>query len=276
MVGLAFAACIAMTAVARDAGVAPDMTATQIIQKNATARGGVEAWSKIQTMAWAGHVESPEIPGRNLAFVLEQKRPASTRFQIVAENQKSLRIYDGANGWKVRPGSGGMPELQPYTADELNFAHDAQVITGPLMDDVAKDGSVELSGADVIEGRKAYVLTVRLKTGATHRIWVDAETFLEVKYSRDFRTASGQPATASVTYRNYQTFQGLQIPLTIEGSAAKDKAANKIVIERVALNPQLDERMFGKPSGLPGRRNAVVVDTRHPMSPNQFQSIPKP
>ena len=262
IVGFALAACIAMTAVARDPSHAPDITAALIIEKNAAARGGVDAWSKIQTMAWAGHVESPEILGRNVPFVLEQKRPASTRFQINIENQKSVRIYDGANGWKLRPRSGGMPELQPYTADELNFAHDAQVISGPLMDDVAKGGSVELSGVEVIEGRKAYVLTVRLETGATHRLWVDAKTFLEVKYSRDFRTASGQPATATVTYRDYHTFEGLEIPLTIEGSPAKDKTANKIVIERVALNPPLDERAFAKPNVPRGHDNGVTIDTR--------------
>src|ERR1700730_13192786 len=64
----ALAACIAMTARARDPSNAPDITAAQIIEKNAAARGGVDAWSKIQTMAWAGHVESPEIPGRNMPF----------------------------------------------------------------------------------------------------------------------------------------------------------------------------------------------------------------
>jgi hypothetical protein len=267
VVGFVLAACIAMAAMpamARDPSHAPDITAAQIIEKNAAARGGVDAWSKIQTMAWAGHVDTPEIPGRNVPFILEQKRPASTRFQINIENQKSVRIYDGANGWKLRPRSGGMPEVQPYTADELNFAHDAQVISGPLMDDVAKDASVELSGVDAIEGRAAYVLTVRLKTGATHRLWVDAETFLEVKYSRDFRTASDQPATATVSYRDYHAFDGLKIPLTIEGSPAKDKTAIKIIIERVALNPPLDERAFAKPDVPRTHGNGVTIDTRGP------------
>jgi len=264
MVVFALAACITMTAAARDPSHAPEMTAAQIIEKNAAARGGVEAWGKIQTMAWAGHVDSPEIPGRKVPFILEQRRPASTRFQINIENQKSVRIYDGANGWKLRPRNGGMPEVQPYTADELNFARDAQVFSGPLMDDVAKGASVGLSGVEPIEGRTAYVLTVRLKTGATHRLWVDAETFLELKYSRDFRTASDQPATATVSYRDYHTFDGLEIPLTIEGSPAKDKTAVKIIIERVALNPPLDERAFAKPDVPRTHANGVTIDTRGP------------
>jgi hypothetical protein len=242
------------------------LTVAQIIDKNAAARGGVEAWRKIRTMVWNGRVETAEMPGHGVPFVLEQQRPNSTRFELAMQNQRGLRIYDGTNGWKLRPTGAGPPDIQPFTVDELKFARDAQGISGPLMDDVAKDGSVELTGVDVIEGRKVYVLTARLKTGATHRLWVDAKTFLEVKYSRDFRTASGQPAAATVTYSDYHTFEGLNIPLIIEGSSANGKTANKIIIERVALNPPLDERDFAKPNVPRRHSNGVTIDARGPAS----------
>ncbi len=93
----AFAASAAL------AQAAPTITAAEIVEKNAAARGGVEAWRKIQTMAWAGHVESANAPGRDMPFVLEQKRPNSTRFELMADGQKSVRVYDGSGGWKLRP-----------------------------------------------------------------------------------------------------------------------------------------------------------------------------
>ena len=262
--GWALAACFTTLASAEEPVAAPNLTAAQIVDKNAEARGGLEAWRKIQTMAWAGHVESPGAPGRNLPFLLEQKRPHSTRFEILAANQKSVRIFDGTNGWKMRPGSSGKPELQAYTAEELSFAREAPVIDGPLMDAAARGVAITLGGVEEIEGRNAYRLNLRLPSGANQRVWVDAESFLEVRYDRENRNASGRPGVVSVYYRNYQSFQGLQIPLVIETAAPMGKATDKLVIDKIALNPQLDERMFAKPNVPVTRSKSAIVDTRVP------------
>jgi hypothetical protein len=244
------------------AATAPGLTAAQIIDKNAAARGGVAAWRKIRSMAWVGHVESAKVPGQNMPFLLEQKRPNSTRFEIVAQNQKSVRAYDGSSGWKLRPGGSGIPEAQTYTPDELNFARGAQAIDGPLMEDVAAGGDVTLGGIEEVDGHKAHVLKVRLPSGAQHRVWVDAETFLELKYEREFRNAQGRNAVTAMFYRDYHDFQGLQIPVVIESGSASGKDSSKMVIERVALNPPLDEQLFARPN-LPVRRHrGVTVDTR--------------
>jgi hypothetical protein len=266
--GWALAACLSISTLA-NAGepvAAPGLTAAQIVEKNAAARGGLEAWRKIQTMVWVGHVESANAAGSRLPFVLEQKRPNKTRFEITADKQKSVRIFDGANGWKLRPGSSGKPELQPYTAEELKFAQDAQVIDGPLMDYAAKGVAVTLGGVDEVEGRKAYRLNVRLPSGVTHRVWIDAQSFLDLKLDRVSRNPLGQTGTVSVYYRNYQTIEGLQIPLTIETGAATAKATDKLVIDKIALNPPLEDQMFAKPRVPGARRNAVTVDTRVPQA----------
>ena len=91
---VAAAMALAITAAAQS-----ELTAAQIVEKNASARGGVEAWQKIQTMAWVGHVESAKVPGKNIPFLLEQQRPNRTRFEVAAENQKAVRAYDGRKGW---------------------------------------------------------------------------------------------------------------------------------------------------------------------------------
>lgn len=271
----ALVACISTLACAGAPAAVADLTAAQIVEKNVAARGGLEAWRKIQTMVWVGYVESANAVGSRLPFVLEQKRPNKTRFEVMPGTaQKSMRVYDGSHGWKQRPGSTGKPELQPYTVEELNFARDTPVIDGLLIDDVAKGVAVTLGGVGEVEGRKAYRLNVRLPSGVSHRVWIDAETFLDVKMERETRNASGQPGTVSVYYRNYQTFQGLQIPVTIETGAATGNAMDKLVIDKIALNPPLEDRMFAKP-GMPGaRRNAVMVDTRAAAVPQTVRPAP--
>jgi hypothetical protein len=254
-------AALAATAAPAVAAPSRELNVAQIIERNATARGGVAAWRKIRTMAWTGRVEAAELPGHSMPFVLQQERPNKTRFELAMQGQHSLRIYNGTEGWKLRPASNGMPNLQPFTADELNFARDAQAIDGPLMEDVAMRGVITLSGIKEIEGRRAYVLGVTLPSGASHRVWVDAETFMETRFERDLRNAAGQAGIASVVYRNYKNFEGLQLPTIIETGATADKPGNKLLIEKIALNPPLAVSAFSKP-GAPTRHHGVSVDTR--------------
>ena len=262
---LAIMALILVLAAARAHADDPvnTLTAAQIVEKNATARGGTEAWGKIQSMAWVGHIEAANMASRRMPFLLEQQRPRSTRFELITQNQKSIRAYDGSKGWKLRPGSSGKPELQPYTPEELNFARGAQAVDGPLMEDVAQGGTVTFGGVDAVDGRSAYLLNIMLPTGARHRVWVDAKSFLELKYEREFRDAQGQSAATAVLYRDYHDFQGLQMPTVIEFGATGAGDASRMIIERVALNPPLDEKTFAQPIVLQGARHGgVIVDTR--------------
>lgn len=253
------ATCLGWVAVAQ---ATPSITASEIVEKNAVARGGVEAWRQLQTMAWTGHVESYSAPGRKLPFLLEQKRPNQTRFEILAEGQKGLRIFDGSNGWKLRPNGSGMPDKQRYTDDESRFARGAQAIDGPLMGYAAKGGAIALGGLGEVEGRKAYVLDVKLPSGGKHLVWVDTETFLELRHDREIRSAAGTFGTVTVFYRDYHAFEGLQIPLVVETRAQAPGASNKLVIEKVAINPQLDSAMFGEPAVPVSRRKGITVDAR--------------
>lgn len=272
----ALLAALSTLAVAAQAPApAPELSVAQIIERNALARGGVPAWHQLQTMAWTGHVESGTAPGRKLPFLLQQKRPNMARFELIAEGQKSVRVFDGSTGWKMRAASGGRPELQPYSMDELTYARGAQVIEGPLMDFVDKGAAISLAGMATLNSRQAYVLDVKLPSGGAHRVWVDAQTFLETRADREYRDASGQSLVATVWYRDYRAFDGLQLPVTIETRDASGRASNTLVIERVALNPALDEHAFEKPVAPVARRmGAVVVDTRSAAQPNTVRPAP--
>jgi hypothetical protein len=186
------------------------------------------------------------------------KRPNKTRFQITALNQMAVRIFDGTQGWKLRPVRNGKLDIQRYTPEEVRYGQDEQVIDGPLLDHEAKGVVVSLDGVDEIEGRKCYRLRVKLASGVTHHMWIDAQTFLDIKYDRETRNAMGQSATVSVFYRNYQRIEGLQIPLIIESGVGATRQTNRLVIEKISLNPPLEDRRFARP-GAPGRGTSVSI-----------------
>lgn len=91
----AIALGLALNALAGASASPPKLTAGQIVDRNVAARGGLDAWRKIQTMVWIGHLESEHAPLPSMGFVLEQKRPDMTRFQLIAMNERTVRVFDG-------------------------------------------------------------------------------------------------------------------------------------------------------------------------------------
>lgn len=260
LLSLWLAAVLAMPVLANQVAAPSPLTEAQILEKNAAARGGIDAWRKIQTMAWAGHVESGNAQAQSVPFVLEMQRPNKTHFEFVGMSQRMLRIFNGNTGWKLRPTQGGgIPEVLTFSADESRFAREEQVIDGLLLDHEAKGFAVSLEGMDMIEGHPAYRMQVRLASGSNHHVWIDARSFLEVKADRESRGTSGAANAVAVFYRDYREFGGLQIPCVIETSRGPAGSADRLVIERVSLNPPLDDREFTKP-GMPVRRKAVTID----------------
>ena len=249
-------------------------TAEQIIERNVAARGGADAWRRIQTMVWAGHMESadPNLP--RLGFLLEQKRPNKTRFEVASLAQRTLRIFDGAHGWKARPNRDGSLDIRPYTAQELTFARQAPGLDGPLIDHLDKGILVDFAGTESVDGRSAYRLHVRLPAGEQQDLWIDAESFLEIRYDRTSYTANGSPSVVRVAFRDYQTVEGLKVPGTLEigaGPAGADsgRVPDRMVIERIALNAPLDDKTFDRPGGGRRPRMATVEITPPPMDPRQ-------
>lgn len=243
---------LSSAAVATQAAAPSPLTVDQIVEKNVAARGGLDAWRKVQTMVWVGHLQTSSPTESAPPFELQMKRPDKTRFEVTVEGEKSIRAFDGKQGWRLRPPRGGKAELTPYSAEEVLYARDAPGIEGPLIDHQARGIGVELDGTDTIEQRNAYRLTVKLPSGTARHVWVDAETFLEVRYDRQSRSA-GRAATVFVYYRDYKTVEGLRIPMAIDTLSPDGRGGNRMTIDRVLVNPPLEDSQFAWPAKF-GRR----------------------
>jgi outer membrane lipoprotein-sorting protein len=245
------------------------LSSDQIVDKNVAARGGLDAWRKIDSMVWMGHLESADPNMPRLSFTLKQKRPNKERFELSEIGQKSMRVFDGNHGWRVKPNRDGSLDAQPYSPQDLEFAREAQGIDGPLVDYKAKGITVESVSVEKIDGRKTYRLHVKSPGGELHDVWVDAKTFLDVKYDRTSIRATGDPGVVSVVYRDYKTVEGLQIPSILEIGGGGGKPPARMVIEKIALNPPLDDKIFTKPKEAHRSRMATVDMTPPAPDPRQ-------
>jgi len=89
-------------------------------------------------------------------------------------------------------------------------------------------------------------------------VWIDAQTYLEAKIEGQPRQLDGVLHPVEVYYRDYRPVDGLQIPFVLETrvipvaqtkTGSKDTLVppEKAVIEKVVVNPKLDEALFSKP-----------------------------
>ena len=141
-------------------------------------------------------------------------------------------------------------------------------LDGPLVDYAAKGTQIELVGKEKVEGRDTYKLKLTMKNGEAMHVWIDAQTFLEAKMEGQPRRLDGVYHPVEIYYRDYRPVNGLQIPYVLEtkvlpaaeaGTLVKDTPypSEKIIIEKVELNPKLDAALFSKPqiAGAPKAAN---------------------
>ena len=250
------------------------LSATQIAEKNAAARGGLRTWLGTQSITMAGNMEAGKLeplpkPGMEaprqgipkgqrphpikneegkiieLPFVLEMQRPHKMRLEIQFAGDTAIQVFDGTNGWKLRPFL-GRSEVEPYTADEMKSAMQQQDMEGPLMDYASKGTKLTLDGMEQVDGKNAYKLSLTIKDGQVRHVWVDAATFLDVKID-GIRNMNGKPKTVATNFRDYRSVQGLKIPYLLETSVAGIPGSEKIKVERIAINTKLDAARFMKP-----------------------------
>jgi outer membrane lipoprotein-sorting protein len=233
--------------VVADSTTAPvDLTAAQIVERNVAARGGLQAWRSVKTMSMSGKLDAGGRQKMQLPFVLEMERSRKTRLELQFNGQTAVQVYDGTNGWKLRPFL-NRRDVEPYTPDELKAASMQADIGGPLVDYAAKGTKVELEGVQQVDGHDAFNLRLTLKSGQVQHIWVDAQTFLDVKVEGTPRRLDGRFHPVATYLRDYRSVNGLMIPYMNETAVEGVKQTEQILVEKVIVNLKLEDSHFSKP-----------------------------
>jgi outer membrane lipoprotein-sorting protein len=243
------------------------LSAAEIVDKNVSARGGLQAWRAVQSLSMRGKLDAGgnnrptlPLPGRKsgaqmppprpteqvqLPFVMELKRPRKTRVEVQFNGQTAIQVFDGTNGWKLRPFL-NRHQVEPYTTEELKSTVLQADLDGPLVDYAAKGTKVELEGVDKVGDSNAYKLKLTFKNGQMQHVWVDTTTFLDVKIEGTPRRLDGKYHPVATYLRDYQAVDGLMVPRVLETAVEGVSQTEKIQIESVAVNPKLDDALFAK------------------------------
>jgi hypothetical protein len=255
-----FGLCFSLGAESETAARKSNLTAAQIVDKHVAARGGLQGWRAVQTMSLSGKMDAgagdsqaralriarggkapagnaalaPTVAGSEqgeadkqlqLPFVLQIKRPNQSRLEIEFAGKTAIQVYDGTQGWKLRPFL-NRNDVEPFTGQETK---------------------VELEKTGSVEGHDAYELKLTMRGGKVRHVWIDAQSFLDVKVEGVQRRMDGRMRDVWIYQRDFRPVQGLTMPFLLETAVDGYAGTHKMVIEKIAVNPKLDDALFTKP-----------------------------
>lgn len=234
---------LALCAAALLAVSASAQTADELIEKNLKARGGADKMKAVQSMKITakmkmGPMEAP--------IIISKKRPENFRVEFTIQGMTGIQAYDGSTGWSIMPFM-GKKDPEAMSADALKDFKDDADFDGPMVDYKAKGNKVEYLGKADVQGTPAYKLHVTTKDGNESNVYLDADSYLEIK-SDSKRKIQGQEVESETTLGDYKEVGGLMFPMSIENHAKGREGAQTISIEKVELNPAgLDASLFHMP-----------------------------
>lgn len=245
----AFCALVLLDPSAVGAGVEPRKppSAEQIVARSVAARGGLEAWQAVSTLALAGTLYTGQQDNATLPIVVKLKRPNKSRLEIDVQGHRMVQAFDGKNGWKMRRFH-GQDIVASYGPDDVASAQAwERVASPPLIDHTREVMRVKLDGTEAVDGAPAYRLTLVRADRSEQHVWVDAKSFLDVMYDDNLRRDNGEVFTVATHYRDYRTVDGVKVPTSIEVVAGGAQGSRKMVFKDVAINPSLADAVFSRP-----------------------------
>ncbi len=228
------------------AAPAAAQTADQVIAKSLEARGGLDKLKAVHSIRMTGRMS---VGADDLAMVVEMKRPHEVRVETSGRGKTAVQAYDGKTAWGIPPTGSGRAEVLP--SDLANAIAEQADIDGPLVDYQAKGNRVELVGREgKVDGRSAFKLKVTRKDGAVAYYFLDTRSYLPIRVEAT-RTVHGRVMEAEGTMGDYRQAGGFLWPHRLENGAKGMPDKQVITIDKIEINPPLDDARFKMPASKP-------------------------
>jgi outer membrane lipoprotein-sorting protein len=226
--------------------VASAQTADHILAKVIAARGGFSKLRAVHSQRISGTISFGDVSG---PFLVELKRPLKMHMQLTVQNQTMVRVYDGQSGWANNPFTGKVnPEAM--SEEEVKNISEESDFDGPLLDYKSKGNQVELVGKDKVKDKDVWRIKLTNKNGDVRFYLFDADSFLLLKWEGK-RKYEGQELPVESYFSDYREVGGLKFAFGIDSGSSATDLNQKIRIDKIELNPNLDEAEFAKPSTPP-------------------------
>jgi outer membrane lipoprotein-sorting protein len=166
--------------------------------------------------------------------------------EISLDGQQIIRVYDGkSSGWMINPFAENK-EIQPLSSEELKNIADESDFDGPLVDYKTKGNRIELAGKENLDDKPVYRLKLTNKNGDIRFYFIDASSFLLLKWE-GIRKTGEQELPWESFFSDFRDVQGLKYPFRIDQGSPGTEIKQTLTTEKMEINPQIDDSHFAKP-----------------------------
>ena len=220
-------------------------TADDIVTKVLAARGGVARIKAVHSQRISGTINFGA--GTDGPFLVELERPGKMHIEVTVQGQTLVRSYDGkSTGWILNPFTENKA-VQLMSAEDISNISDESDFDGPLVDYKQKGNLIALVGKEDVDGTPAYRLKLTNKKGEMRNYLFDAESFRLIKWEGT-RKVGDKNVPWESSFHDYREVNGLQFAFEIDSDAPGTGQAQKIIADKIEVDPQIDESHFGKPA----------------------------
>jgi outer membrane lipoprotein-sorting protein len=251
--------------------LATAQTADDIVNRVLAARGGLDKIKAVHSQRVTGTISFG--PGADGPFTLELERPGKMHIEVSILGQTLIRSYDGKTGWVINP---FLPDkgVQPMTAEDLANISDESDFDGPLVDYKSKGNQIELVGKEDVDGKPAYRLKLTTAKQEPRSYLFDAATYQLVKWE-GIRKVGDKDVPWESIFKDYREVGGLQFAFEIDSDAPGTDQNQKIIADKIEVDPQIDEARFGKPAPPPAPATPPAAsEPPTPSSPPRASDAP--
>ncbi len=229
------------------------MTVEEVIAKHIEARGGLDAWSKIESLKATGSYTGFS---KISPFTLHRERTdeppdAKLHIDLVLDDKPVTAGFDGKTAWWINLWY-RVPWAQKIGGQDLKaFMQDVD-FESPFFHYQDKGYQVELLGEGDLDGQKAITVQLTRPDDSVETWYLDPETFLEIGYDSE-GSDFGRPAPQRAFIEDFREVDGVMIPHFVEKQwYTRDRIME---IEKVETNLDIDDDLFRMP--LPGEMNLM-------------------
>lgn len=182
--------------------------------------------------------------GIEIPFIQMAKRPDKVRVEGTFQGLTFIQTFDGKEGWSLNPFA-GVTDPQPMTEDELKGMHYQADMDGMLWNWKEKGYTVTFDGKEDMEGTSCYKIKLVTNLEDTFTYYIDSDSYLLLRSNSKMKMM-GNEVESDTYFSNYSMTEGMAVPGKIE-TRVNGQTMGSLVVEKVELNPELSDALFGKP-----------------------------
>jgi zinc protease len=228
--------------------IASAQTADDVVEKYLAAIGGRAALGKVTSRSTTGtmSLSLPQGPVSGSIEILNQrpnKARTLTKLDLTSLGAGQVtreQRFDGTSGYILDSLQGN----REITGNQLENLKNTAFPT-PLLTYKERGATVELAGKEKVDGRDAWVLLFKPKTGSVARQFIDAETYLPARIVIKVETPETGEVEQTTDLSDYREVDGIKVPFTIKVSTTGQSFS--IAVNKVEHNVKIDETVFVKP-----------------------------